>query len=131
MDASDRVSAMAQWMWDARVRRLPYRNLPAELKPASLREAYAAQEAYYRLAEPVYGAVCGAKIATTTRVMQELMGIDHPCGGAIFSHTIHYSPAHLHTANFVNQAGQDIDLVVRGQGDENSSSTHEQMKFGH
>ena len=102
MDASDRTNAMAQWMWDARARRLPYRNLPAELKPASLHEAYAAQEAYYRLAEPVYGAVCGAKIATTTKVMQELMGIDHPCGGAIFSHTIHYSPAHLHIANFVN-----------------------------
>jgi hypothetical protein len=102
MDASDRTNAMAQWMWDARTRRLAYRNLPAELKPASLREAYAAQEAYYRLAEPVYGAVCGAKIATTTKVMRELMGIDHPCGGAIFSQTIHYSPAHLHLENFIN-----------------------------
>ena len=102
MENSDRVAAMAQWMWDARARRLPYRNLPDELKPASLREAYAAQEAYYRLAEPVYGAVCGAKIATTTKVMQELMGIDHPCGGAIFARTIHYSPAHVHVANFVN-----------------------------
>src|ERR1700688_4789153 len=102
MADSDRLNAMAQWMWDARARRRPYRNLPDDLKPASLAEAYAAQEAYYRLAEPVYGAVCGAKIATTTKVMQELMGIDHPCGGAIFSHTIHYSPAHLHTAKFVN-----------------------------
>src|SRR3984957_19641496 len=102
METSGRMNAMAQWMWDARARRLPYRNLPDDLRPASLREAYAAQEAYYRLAEPVYGAVCGAKIATTTKVMQELMGIDHPCGGAIFSHTIHYSPAHVHVANFVN-----------------------------
>src|ERR1700688_326637 len=103
MDASDRINAMARWMWDARAGRLPYRNLPDDLKPASLREAYAAQEAYYRLAEPVYCAVCGAKIATTTtKVMQELMGIDYPCGAAIFSHTIHYSPAHLHTENFVN-----------------------------
>src|SRR5271169_7226371 len=99
MDNGNRINAMAQWMWDARARRLPYRNLPAELKPASLREAYAAQEAYYRLAEPVYGAVCGAKIATTTRVMQELMGIDHPCGGAIFARTIHASPARLRTAD--------------------------------
>jgi 2-keto-4-pentenoate hydratase len=102
MDNAGRTNAMAQWMWDARARRLPYRNLPDELKPASLREAYAAQEAYYRLAEPVYGAVCGAKIATTTKVMQELMGIDHPCGGAIFARTIHYSPAHVHVADFVN-----------------------------
>ena len=89
-------------MWDARQRRLLYRNLPDELCPGSIAEAYAAQEAYYRLAEPVYGAVGGAKIATTTKVMQRLMGIDHPCGGAIFARTIHASPARLRTADFVN-----------------------------
>jgi 2-oxo-3-hexenedioate decarboxylase/2-keto-4-pentenoate hydratase len=99
---SERADAMARWMWDARRRRLPYRNLPDELRPASIAEAYAAQEAYYRLAEPVYGAVGGAKIATTTQVMQRLMGITHPCGGAIFARTIHASPARLRTADFVN-----------------------------
>ena len=96
------LEAMAQWMWQARARRLPYRNLPDDLRPASIAEAYAAQEAYYRLAEPTYGAVAGAKIATTTKVMQRLMGIDHPCGGAIFSRTIHRSPAKLRAADFVN-----------------------------
>ena len=44
----------------------------------------------------------GAKIATTTKVMQRLMGITHPCGGAIFAHTIHTSPASLRIADFVN-----------------------------
>src|ERR1700688_3747 len=102
MADSDRLNAMAQWMWDARARRRPYRNLPDDLKPASLAEAYAAQEAYYRLAEPLYGAVGGAKIATTTKVMQQLMGITHPCGGAIFARTIHASPARLRTMDFVN-----------------------------
>ncbi len=102
MDKNDRANAMAQWMWDARQRRQPYRNLPDELRPASLAEAYAAQEAYYLLAEPLYGAVGGAKIATTTKVMQELMGIPHPCGGAILARTIHTSPAALRTADFVN-----------------------------
>ncbi len=97
-----RLQAMAQWMWEARTRRLPYSNLPAELRPASIAEAYAAQELYYRLAEPTYGAVAGAKIATTTKVMQQLMGIDHPCGGAIFTRTIHRSPAKLHASDFVN-----------------------------
>jgi len=97
-----KVQAMAQWMWDARQRRLLYQNLPDALRPASIAEAYAAQEAYYRLAEPVYGAVAGAKIATTTRVMQALMGIGHPCGGAIFSRTIHRSPEKLHADDFVN-----------------------------
>ena len=102
MDKNARLNAMAQWMWDARRRRLPYRNLPDDLRPASIAEAYAAQEAYYRLAEPVYGAVAGAKIATTTKVMQQLMGITHPCGGAIFARTIHASPARLRYADFVN-----------------------------
>ena len=34
--------------------------------------------------------------------MQQLMGIDHPCGGAIFARTIHRSPARLRAADFVN-----------------------------
>jgi 2-keto-4-pentenoate hydratase len=105
MDAemnNTRPNAMAQWLWDSRQRRLPYDNLPEDLRPASIAEAYAGQEAYYRLAEPVYGAVAGAKIATTTKVMQQLMGIDHPCGGAIFARTIHRSPARLRAADFVN-----------------------------
>src|ERR1700733_4124232 len=102
MDNSDRLDGMANWMWEARARRLPYRNLPDELRPASITEAYAAQEAYYRLAEPVYGAVGGAKIATTTKVMQQLMGINHPCGGAIFTRTLHASPAKIPAADFVN-----------------------------
>jgi 2-keto-4-pentenoate hydratase len=102
MSNSDRPDAMARWMWDARQRREPYRNLPDDLQPASIAEAYAAQEVYYRLVEPVYGPVGGAKIATTTKVMQELMGIPHPCGGAIFARTIHASPARLRAADFVN-----------------------------
>ena len=102
MNANARLDAMARWMWDARQRRQPYRNLPDELRPGSIDEAYAAQEFYYRVAEPIYGVVGGAKIATTTKVMQQLMGITHPCGGAIFARTIHESPARVRTADFVN-----------------------------
>jgi 2-keto-4-pentenoate hydratase len=97
-----RAQAMAEYLWQARVRREPYRNLPAELTPASFAEAYQGQEAYYRLAEETYGPVAGAKIATTTKVMQDLMGIPHPCGGAIFARTIHGSPARLRASSFVN-----------------------------
>ncbi len=93
---------MARHLWDARRARQNYANLPDELKPVSLLEAYAAQEAYWRLAEPVYGAVAGVKVATTTKVMQQLMGIAHPCGGAIFAKTIHTSPARISKADFVN-----------------------------
>src|ERR1700752_1912140 len=98
----DRLDAMAQHMWEARRARRNFANLADELKPATIAEAYRAQEVYHRLAEPVYGPVAGVKIATTTKVMQQLMGITHPCGGAIFTRTIHRSPAKLRTADFVN-----------------------------
>ena len=97
-----KLDAMAQHMWDARRARTKYANLPDDLKPGSIAEAYAAQEVYYRLAEPVYGPVGGVKVATTTKVMQDLMGITHPCGGAIFARTIHPSPARIAKSDFVN-----------------------------
>jgi 2-keto-4-pentenoate hydratase len=93
---------MARAMWEARGKRQKYENLPDALAPVSIHEAYAAQEAYWRLAEPQYGPVAGVKVATTTKVMQQLMGITHPCGGAIFSRTIHSSPARIAKADFVN-----------------------------
>jgi len=92
------------------------------LRPSSIAEAYAAQEACYRLAETTYGVVGGAKIATTTKVMQQLMGIDHPCGGAIFARTIHASPATLDSADFGNlrieseialKLGADLPALAR------------------
>ena len=97
-----RAESMARYMWEARGKRQRYENLPDALAPASIDEAYAAQEAYWRLAEPLYGPVAGVKVATTTKVMQQLMGIAHPCGGAIFSNTIHSSPARVAKADFVN-----------------------------
>lgn len=102
MSKGDRVKAAAQWMWDARQRREPFRNLPDDRRPQSIAEAYKAQEIYSQLANPLYGTVGGAKVATTTKVMQQLMGISHPCSGVIFEHTIHKSPALVQSADFVN-----------------------------
>src|SRR5262249_57710644 len=77
-------------------------NLPDARTPARIAEAYRAQEVYHRLAEPVYGPVAGVKVAVATKVMQQLMGITHPCGGAIFSRTIHTSPAQIPKSDFIN-----------------------------
>jgi 2-keto-4-pentenoate hydratase len=78
----------------------PYRNLPPDIAPADIKQAYAAQLALVRLMVPRKGPVAGLKIATTTKVMQQLMGIDHPCGGTIFAKTVHRSPAKLRLADF-------------------------------
>lgn len=100
--AEQRATEAARFMWQGHERRETYRNLPDELRPRSLAEAYAGQAAYADLAVPSLGAVAGAKIATTTKVMQDLMGIDHACGGQIFANTIYAAPAALRHDDFVN-----------------------------
>jgi 2-keto-4-pentenoate hydratase len=112
----DRLDAMAQHMWEARLARRNYANLPDDLKPASIAEAYAAQEVYHRLAEPVYGPLAGVKVATTTKVMQQLMGITHPCGGAIFARTIHASPARIAKSDFINLRVESEIALKLGEG---------------
>src|SRR5712692_871940 len=77
-----------------------YRNLPPEIAPADIAQAYAAQLALVRLLVPRKGPVAGLKIATTTKVMQQLMGIDHPCGGTIFERTVHASPAAIRLSDY-------------------------------
>jgi len=61
---------------------------------------------------PRLGGVAGLKIATTTRVMQELMGIDHPCGGVIFAANVHASPAQIRLASHVHLM-IECELAVR------------------
>jgi len=104
-----RLEAMAQHMWNARRAHQNYANLPDDLKPGSIAEAYQAQEVYHRLAEPMFGPVGGVKVATTTKVMQDLMGITHPCGGAIFARTIHASPARIPKTDFHQPADRERD----------------------
>jgi 2-keto-4-pentenoate hydratase len=81
-------------------RRADFRNLPADIAPGNIAQAYAAQLALVRLLTPRKGKVAGLKIATTTKIMQQLMGIDHPCGGTIFEKTVHKSPAELRLSDY-------------------------------
>ena len=101
MDASTAERA-ALHLWDSHERRADYANLPPGLSPAGIDDAYAIQDAFHRLATPSLGSIAGWKIATTTRVMQQLMGIDRPCAGAIFARTIHRSPARLSAGAYVS-----------------------------
>jgi 2-keto-4-pentenoate hydratase len=93
--------AAARYVLDAHRSRADYRNLPPEIAPRTLSDAYAAQAALAPLLEAQFGPVAGLKIATTTKVMQALMGIDHPCGGLIFARRIHASPTRIRLAEHV------------------------------
>jgi len=97
---------------EAHKTRARYQNLPDAIAPKTVAEAYAAQEALCQLWAARLGPVAGLKIATTTKVMQQLMGIDHPCAGMIFASRIHASPATVTKADYVNLR-VEFELAVR------------------
>jgi 2-keto-4-pentenoate hydratase len=107
-----RDAEAARYIDDAHCARAHYRNLPEEIAPRTVAEAYAAQAALCELWGPRLGPVAGLKIATTTRVMQELMGIDHPCMGTIFAARVYASPAVIAKADFIN-VRVECELAVR------------------
>ena len=106
----------AQFIADAHARRADYENLTGALAPNTIDEAYDAQEALREFWEPIHGQVAGLKIATTTKVMQELMGIDHPCGGMIYNGRIHVSPVTLKKSTFIHPM-IECELAVRLRSD--------------
>jgi 2-keto-4-pentenoate hydratase len=106
------ADAAARFLDEAHRSRARYQNLPEAIAPKSVPEAYAAQAALLKLWGPRLGPIAGLKIATTTKVMQQLMGIDHPCMGTIFASRVHGSPASIAKADFVN-VRIECELAVR------------------
>lgn len=102
----------ARFIDEAHRERARYQNLPGEIAPQSVADAYAAQAALCDLWGPRLGNVAGLKIATTTKVMQALMGIDHPCMGTIFASRVHASPARIAKADYIN-VRIECELAVR------------------
>jgi 2-keto-4-pentenoate hydratase len=96
------LAEAVRFLEDAHRSRARYQNLPPEIAPQTVAEAYDVQEALCARWTERRGPVAGLKIATTTKVMQQLMGIDHPCGGMIFASCVHRSPATIRKADYVN-----------------------------
>ena len=107
-----RAAEAAGFIDEAHRARARYRNLPDDIAPTTVAEAYAAQAALCELWGARLGPVAGLKIATTTRVMQELMGIDHPCMGTIFAARVYASPATIAKSDFIN-VRVECELAVR------------------
>jgi 2-keto-4-pentenoate hydratase len=106
------AAGAARFLDEAHRARARYPNLPEAIAPRNFDDAYAAQEALCALWLPRLGPIAGRKIAVTTKIMQELMGIDHPCGGNIFSSRMHASPATIKKADYVN-VRVECELAVR------------------
>jgi 2-keto-4-pentenoate hydratase len=111
-----RAAQAARFLDEAHRNRARYQNLPEDVAPKTVAEAYAAQAALCEMWMERLGPVAGLKIATTTKVMQQLMGIDHPCMGTIFAARVYAAPATIAKADYVN-VRIECELAVRlGQG---------------
>src|SRR5260370_27737690 len=102
----------ARYIFQAHAGRAEYRNLPPDIGPRNVAEAYAAQAAFARLLEPREGKIAGLEIATAAKIMQQLMGIDHPWGGLIFERRVLRSPAEIRLDDYLHVV-LECELGVR------------------
>ena len=96
----DRIERTAQYFHDAHRNSERFEPVPEAYRPRNLQEAYAAQDRYVELSSTSSPPIAGYKIAVTSQVIQELVGISHPCLGMIRSGSVHASPASLPESGF-------------------------------
>src|SRR3954453_7742116 len=96
----------------ARRSRTPLESLPTQAAPRTEVQGYLVQSAVHDLLAADFGARAGYKIGCTSLVMQQYLGIPHPCGGGVFAGTIHDSGVSLRATDFV-RVGVECEIAVR------------------
>lgn len=108
-----KVRRVAEHLAKEHVRRADYKPLTGDMLPADMDEAYACQRALVALwSAGDFGPVGGYKIALTSKPMQEMVGVDKPCGGAIFTSIMHASPATISVSEY-QHVGLEFELAIR------------------
>jgi 2-keto-4-pentenoate hydratase len=108
----DNILAAAKMIASARRNRTPLKSLSPDLAPRDEAEGYLIQRAVHDLLLPKFGAMVGYKIGCTSAVMQQYLGIPHPCGGGVFEKGVHDSGVQLKTSDYV-RVGVECEIAVR------------------
>lgn len=109
----DKFEQAANILFSARTNALPIDSLPQPLQPATINESYQLQEHLNRkLAATHLQEVIGYKIGCTTTVMQEYLGIEHPCKGAVFQSTTHFGQGKFNW-NTLCRPGVECEIAVQ------------------
>jgi 2-keto-4-pentenoate hydratase len=91
----------------------PIGHLVAECRPVDAEDSMAIQDAVHELlTSNAYGYVAGTKIGCTTTVMQDYLGVPHPCAGAIFDTTIRHGIGEFEFDSFLH-VGVECEIAVR------------------
>jgi 2-oxo-3-hexenedioate decarboxylase/2-keto-4-pentenoate hydratase len=111
--ANDLIDAAARHLFQAAQAGDKGAPLPNDIAPADVATAYQVQDRLQTLwIEAGAGAIAGWKVALTSKVMQELVGVSQPCEGAIFASRVHHGTASLSHGSFVN-IGVESEIAVR------------------
>jgi 2-keto-4-pentenoate hydratase len=108
----DKILGAAKTIAAARRNRTPLAALPPELAPTDEAEGYLIQRAVHDLLLPYLGSVAGYKIGCTSAVMQQYLGIPHPCGGGVFERGVHESGVSLQAGDYI-RVGVECEIAVR------------------
>jgi 2-oxo-3-hexenedioate decarboxylase/2-keto-4-pentenoate hydratase len=108
----DKVLAAAKAIATARRSRAPLKALSKDIVPGDEAEGYHVQRALHDLLRGQLGSLVGYKIGCTSAVMQDYLGIPHPCGGGVFEKVVHDSGVQLPAADYVH-VGVECEIAVR------------------
>jgi 2-keto-4-pentenoate hydratase len=92
-------------------------GLPEAWRPRTMAEGYLIQSFAHRyLIAAGYGQIAGYKLGCTTPVMQDKLGVDHPCAGAIFSTEMREGRADLLCTDF-HRPYVECEIAIRLNSD--------------
>lgn len=101
----------------------PIGHLEPDCQPVDAVESMAIQDAVHELLTAEgYGEIVGTKIGCTTKVMQDYLGVPHPCAGAIFETTVRHGTGDFDFNTFLHP-GVECEIAVRLNTEIPSSAT--------
>jgi 2-keto-4-pentenoate hydratase len=113
MSAGDRIGLAAAAIVEARLGRKRLDVLADRIRPRDLVEGYRTQRAVHeRLAPTRIGSRIGYKIGCTTKVMQDYLGLAHPCRAGVFAGVVHSDGPTLGYDDFC-RVGIECEIAVR------------------
>ena len=104
-----KIDHIVEYMLNQHQNREAFKNLPENLRPSNIDEAYKAQILFQK--KSGRGDLGGFKIALASKIQQELCGIDHPIAGGIFNNEIKSSPTTFQLNKF-HGLGLEFEIAI-------------------
>ena len=87
-------------------------RLPADLRPVTMQDGYAIQDEVIRQRAASGMEQAGWKVGCTSKVMQEMLGLDEPGAGAVLAASHHTTPARKKASDLTSPVAE-CEIAVR------------------